>query len=366
MEPVATVETKTEEEEEEMTGDAEDMDDYYDVENGGATSEVAMTEGSEIQWSEEKSTTSTANLDDIDDEAANDNYEEEEEDQLSPMHAEFMSSGTSNATTTNTHDGPDHPHHHFGIHHHQHEGERGSARRISLVTDLSTGKAGGARVQNVRVRSSSLSGPQTASNRLRNSLVQMTINLVNSGSSNNQQGQHGHQRTYFKSVASSNTRPELSRHGRYLVSQRKVSYCSSDESDEQLDLENGARPPVPTQYCLRAVRKKSAKARFWAWLGISDSGNVYDDLSGGSVCSCFGLSPNTLVARYLHWTFRSSFSAVFLSGALVFLSLTMLFATFTYLISLIHPTCIGGVDSPYFTDVFVLSWTTFSTVGYGA
>lgn len=50
-----------------------------------------------------------------------------------------------------------------------------------------------------------------------------------------------------------------------------------------------------------------------------------------------------------------------------YLALTLLFATFIWGLGRRHPQCIAGVDfeKDYFTDAFVLSWTTFSTVGYG-
>ena len=82
-----------------------------------------------------------------------------------------------------------------------------------------------------------------------------------------------------------------------------------------------------------------------------------------------------MVMKYLHWAFRQSFAFVFLSAALVFLTLTLLFAIPIYGISRKHPTCIGGVipdDEGYngeqrgtFIDAWELSWTTFTTVGYG-
>jgi hypothetical protein len=70
------------------------------------------------------------------------------------------------------------------------------------------------------------------------------------------------------------------------------------------------------------------------------------------------------VIKYLHWTFRSSFMAVFLSAAVAFIVLTIIFALFIWGLGRANPTCIGGVDfeSDYFTDAYALSWTTFSTV----
>ena len=45
----------------------------------------------------------------------------------------------------------------------------------------------------------------------------------------------------------------------------------------------------------------------------------------------------------------------------------MFFAAIIFWIGAFKPECIGGVDftSRYFLDAYALSWTTFSTVGYG-
>lgn len=56
--------------------------------------------------------------------------------------------------------------------------------------------------------------------------------------------------------------------------------------------------------------------------------------------------------------------AVFLSAAVAFITLTIIFALFIWALGRANPDCIGGVDfdSDYFTDAYALSWTTFSTV----
>jgi hypothetical protein len=47
-------------------------------------------------------------------------------------------------------------------------------------------------------------------------------------------------------------------------------------------------------------------------------------------------------------------------------ALSILFALFIWLAGKANPECIGGPDSfGHFSDAFILSWTTFSTVGYG-
>lgn len=59
-----------------------------------------------------------------------------------------------------------------------------------------------------------------------------------------------------------------------------------------------------------------------------------------------------------------------MTAAAGFFILTLLFAVFIWISGLRQPECIGGVSgghssSDFFSDAFILSWTTFSTVGYG-
>jgi hypothetical protein len=121
----------------------------------------------------------------------------------------------------------------------------------------------------------------------------------------------------------------------------------------------------------RSLQPNSQSHWLWRKLGISGAkASIYEDTgstqnSGAApCCTFFGLTPNNLVIKYLHWTFRSSFMAVFLSAAVAFITLTILFALFIWGLGRANPTCIGGVDfeSDYFTDAYALSWTTFSTV----
>ena len=102
--------------------------------------------------------------------------------------------------------------------------------------------------------------------------------------------------------------------------------------------------------------------------GLSSSNpGVEGELAVGSQKG-FSLKYDFLVIKYFHWAFRSSFSAVFCSGALAFFSLTLLFAVLIYLSGINKPSCIhvNGVDfgttGANFMDAYALSWTTFSTV----
>ena len=107
-------------------------------------------------------------------------------------------------------------------------------------------------------------------------------------------------------------------------------------------------------------------------LGISNrSANLYDDIEDLN-CICCGINPNVIVNNYLHWTFRSSFIAVFFSVAIAFFVLTMLFAFIFMIAAIRKPECIhvNGIEYSSETNKFLkdlgdgyaLSWTTFTTV----
>jgi hypothetical protein len=78
-----------------------------------------------------------------------------------------------------------------------------------------------------------------------------------------------------------------------------------------------------------------------------------------------------LVNKFLFWTFRKNFFVVLLSAACSFYLFTVTFAVCIYLIGKNNHNCIhvNGVNfeetKTPFVDAFALSWTTFSTVGYG-
>lgn len=107
------------------------------------------------------------------------------------------------------------------------------------------------------------------------------------------------------------------------------------------------------------------------WLGFSGGPAGINEESGGRrnsgfapFFSLFSQRVNNLVVTYLHWTFRSSFAAFFLSAAIAFFALTIFFALLIWALGRKDPTCIGGADfeSDFFADAYALSWTTFSTV----
>jgi hypothetical protein len=73
------------------------------------------------------------------------------------------------------------------------------------------------------------------------------------------------------------------------------------------------------------------------------------------------------VVNFFRWIFRQSFIVVVLTAMGGFLFVTMSFALFIWIAGSYEPECVGGVDfskngDNYFTDAFILSWTTFATV----
>jgi len=86
-----------------------------------------------------------------------------------------------------------------------------------------------------------------------------------------------------------------------------------------------------------------------------------------------GFVPSKAVVAYLNWTSKSAFISVFISFLVGFIAAVMAFSIFLKLAGNQYPGCIvvaddqfGSVSSSEFYDAFSLSWTTFTTVGYGA
>eukprot|EP00977_Amphora_coffeiformis_P011452 scaffold2767_cov177-Amphora_coffeaeformis.AAC.26 len=209
--------------------------------------------------------------------------------------------------------------------------------RMSNVLDLETGVRGGQRGQDVEVRSENSQRPQRSQGRFMQHLLKPFQHILHHDDNHHVDGHHD------DSIS-------VSMHGRLKV-QEKDSLREKRGS--------GAR-----QYHLEAVHPHlRAHNRLAQWLGLGQGFEVEERSRG----LCFGLSLNNIVLNYLRWSFRASFAAVFLSAALGFLGATMIFAFLIWRIGVRHPQCIGGVDfeTDYFMDAFALSWTTFSTVGYG-
>ena len=85
-----------------------------------------------------------------------------------------------------------------------------------------------------------------------------------------------------------------------------------------------------------------------------------------------GINPNQRLAMYLHWMFRVNFGFLFAIMCAMFFTLVIFFAALITIAGKMDNQCvrIGGAifdnEDTAFADAFALSWTTFSTVGYGS
>ena len=98
-----------------------------------------------------------------------------------------------------------------------------------------------------------------------------------------------------------------------------------------------------------------------------------DDLQGLPAERVLGFDVNTLIADTLSWSYRTSYLLLAIGFGASYFAFCLFFALLYYWVAVVQPACInsGGVrigDAPgalLFSDSFHLSWTTFSTVGYG-
>lgn len=116
------------------------------------------------------------------------------------------------------------------------------------------------------------------------------------------------------------------------------------------------------QYRLEGTRKgrRFRKSLLSLICGTSSS-------SGG-----IGISHNQRLASTLHWMFRVNFLFLFTVMCLAFFCLVLVFCALIISAGELDADCIkiggisfGNTTASYFADAFALSWTTFSTVGYG-
>jgi len=121
---------------------------------------------------------------------------------------------------------------------------------------------------------------------------------------------------------------------------------------------------------LLLFRHKSQRTVRVLLLSLSSSSNcVRESLLVYSPSYCRILMPpptTTLrsVIHFLHWIFRQHLVTVILTAVIGFFILTIAFALLIWFSAHNHPECVNGVEyeANFFTDAFVLSWTTFSTV----
>ena len=70
------------------------------------------------------------------------------------------------------------------------------------------------------------------------------------------------------------------------------------------------------------------------------------------------------IVEFLEWTFITTFPRLIFLFIILFFMWVILFATLMWISTEYYPSCIAGGES-FWQDAFALSWTTFSTVGYG-
>jgi hypothetical protein len=122
------------------------------------------------------------------------------------------------------------------------------------------------------------------------------------------------------------------------------------------------------QYRLAATRR-SKKKTMWGRI-TSCCGMIGSSRANAGLA--VGINPNQKLALYLHWMFRVNFVFLFGVMCIMFFALVILFSAFITIAGTVDPQCvrIGGQEfdsqNTAFADAFTLSWTTFSTVGYGS
>jgi hypothetical protein len=128
-------------------------------------------------------------------------------------------------------------------------------------------------------------------------------------------------------------------------------------------------PVVPmVQYRLEAMRRNPRQTLLWKVL-------TCNGLLVGSVgrsSTSIGINSNQQLAMSLHWMFRVNFLFLFGVMCVMFFALVIFFAGLITVAGTIDADCVRIGGEPFdsagaaFADAFSLSWTTFSTVGYGS
>lgn len=131
------------------------------------------------------------------------------------------------------------------------------------------------------------------------------------------------------------------------------------------DVEDGSNGPCP-QYRLEATSNGLRHGIIASLL------SCFRGAPGISGPVGIGINPNQRLTVYLHWMFRVNFIFLFAVMCTMFFALVMVFAGVIVGVGRLDPECIQVGGTPFanstapFADAFALSWTTFSTVGYGS
>ena len=163
-------------------------------------------------------------------------------------------------------------------------------------------------------------------------------------------------------AAAATTTSTTSNAGRYTRSDLDVDSPFDELGDHHHD---------KTQYTLKSVRSSSTSylnlRRFLNCTCNKTQQQHYIDTAESS--SYWDI--NSLISSYLSFSHRTSYFLLFVVFSLVYYFNILLFALVYWGFSLYYPECITsagseigeGERSDLFGDSFVLSWTTFSTVG---
>jgi hypothetical protein len=152
---------------------------------------------------------------------------------------------------------------------------------------------------------------------------------------------------------------------------RRVILCQKPQDPTERRHHQGKKDdddsdtPAP-QYRLEATNKGQRKGMMGRFVSALCGVPIMKGNVGVSV------NPNQRLAIYLHWMFRVNFLFLFAVMCAIFFIWVMLFAGFIVGAGKINSDCVRVGDgslanaTSQFADAFSLSWTTFSTVGYGS
>ena len=159
--------------------------------------------------------------------------------------------------------------------------------------------------------------------------------------------------------------------------------CNNKRRSDSNHEEESKRPTTSAdvpQYTLESRRRVTNKSWFFSfrlfcqrlcYCCCSRSTNTTDELKYSDDATSHGI--NHSISSYFSWSFRTSYGLLFIGFAIFYYGFILLFTLFFYMIALTYPECINSaghmigdaVGARRFSDCFQLSWTTFSTVGYG-
>lgn len=165
-----------------------------------------------------------------------------------------------------------------------------------------------------------------------------------------------------------------SRSNYFCLGNRKKSKDGEDDDCEELF-------PSPPQYTLESRQRSNQKSSLpclsfrqkCCYLCSRTTATSDEFHQDGKPSKLFFLDVNYLISTYLSWSFRTSYFLLFTTFGLFYFGLILVFSVIYFWISWYYPMCVNsggqmigsGEGAKLFGDCFHLSWTTFSTVGYG-